>query len=66
MDDWHKRRHVVLPGVTGPWQASGRSDVDFDDMIRLDFRYIEDWSLLNDFKIMVRTAAAVVFSRGAY
>ena len=66
MDDWHKRRHVVLPGVTGPWQASGRSDVDFDDMIRLDFRYIEDWSLYNDFKVMVRTVAAVVFSRGAY
>ncbi len=66
MDDWHKRRHVVLPGVTGPWQSSGRSDMDFDDMIRLDFRYIEDWSLFGDFKIMARTVAAVVFSRGAY
>ena len=66
MDDWHKRRHVVLPGLTGPWQTSGRSDMGFDDMIRLDFRYIEDWSLLSDFKIMLRTVGAVVFSRGAY
>jgi exopolysaccharide biosynthesis polyprenyl glycosylphosphotransferase len=65
MHDWQRRRHVVLPGLTGPWQASGRSDLDFDEMIRLDFRYLEDWSLTSDLVVMLRTIAAVLTARGA-
>jgi len=66
MEDWHKRRHVVLPGMTGLWQVSGRSDITFDQMIQLDFRYIEGWSLASDMAILARTAGVVVFGRGAY
>jgi exopolysaccharide biosynthesis polyprenyl glycosylphosphotransferase len=66
MEDWHKRRHVVLPGMTGLWQISGRSDVAFDEMIQLDFRYIETWSFSSDLAILARTAGVVVFGRGAY
>jgi exopolysaccharide biosynthesis polyprenyl glycosylphosphotransferase len=66
MEDWHKRRHVVLPGMTGLWQVSGRSDITFDQMIQLDFRYIEGWSLSSDMAILARTVGVVVFGRGAY
>jgi exopolysaccharide biosynthesis polyprenyl glycosylphosphotransferase len=66
LEDWHKRRHVVLPGLTGLWQVSGRSDADFDQMIQLDFRYIENWSLLSDMSILARTVSTVLFGRGAY
>ena len=66
MEDWHKRRHVVLPGLTGLWQVSGRSGLGFDDMIELDYRYIETWSLRGDLAILARTAGAVVARKGAY
>jgi exopolysaccharide biosynthesis polyprenyl glycosylphosphotransferase len=66
MEDWHKRRHVVLPGITGPWQISGRSDLGFEEMIQLDFRYIENWSLTSDLRIMARTVATVFAGKGAY
>lgn len=66
MEDWHKRRHVVLPGMTGLWQVSGRSDITFGQMIQLDFRYIEGWSLSSDMAILARTIGVVVFGRGAY
>jgi exopolysaccharide biosynthesis polyprenyl glycosylphosphotransferase len=66
MEDWHKRRHVVLPGMTGLWQIGGRSDIAFDEMIELDFRYIETWSFSSDLAILARTAGVVVFGRGAY
>ena len=48
MDDSHRRRHVMLPGITGLWQVSGRSDLSFDDMVRLDLQYMETWSLKTD------------------
>ncbi len=65
MEDWQRQRHVVLPGITGLWQVSGRSCLDFDDMMDLDLRYIETWSLTSDLHILWRTADAVVRSRGA-
>jgi len=66
MEEWHRRRHVMLPGITGLWQVSGRSDLSFDDMVRLDLQYMETWSLKTDLHIVWRTAGAVVRSRGAY
>jgi exopolysaccharide biosynthesis polyprenyl glycosylphosphotransferase len=64
--DWHRRRYLVLPGITGLWQVSGRSDLDFDDMVRLDFLYLERWSVLLDFVILLKTVPAVLRRKGAY
>jgi exopolysaccharide biosynthesis polyprenyl glycosylphosphotransferase len=64
--DWHKRRYLVLPGITGLWQVSGRADLDFDELVRLDFAYLERWSVLLDIVILVRTVPAVLRRRGAY
>ena len=66
MDEWHTQRHLVTPGLTGLWQVNGRSRLDFDDMIRLDLDYIEDWSPAGDLVILARTAHAVLGSDGAY
>ena len=66
LDDVHKQRHVVVPGATGLWQVSGRSELSFDDMIELDFRYIETWSLFSDLVIMLRTIGVVIGLKGAY
>ena len=62
---WHKRRVLqVKPGITGLWQVTGRSRVSFDDMVRLDLQYADFWSLGLDFKILIRTPAAMF--KGAY
>ncbi len=62
---WHRRRLLqVKPGITGLWQVTGRSRVSFDDMVRLDLQYANFWSLWLDFKILMRTPAAVI--KGAY
>ena len=45
LEEWHKKRYLVMPGITGLWQVSGRSDLDFDDLVRLDFLYLERWSV---------------------
>jgi exopolysaccharide biosynthesis polyprenyl glycosylphosphotransferase len=66
MDESHRRRHVLKPGITGLWQVSGRSDLSFDDMVQLDLQYMETWSLKSDAYILWRTVGAVVRSRGAY
>ena len=66
MEELHRRRHIMKPGMTGLWQVSGRSDLSFDDMVRLDLQYMETWSLKTDLHIVWRTAGAVVRSRGAY
>jgi exopolysaccharide biosynthesis polyprenyl glycosylphosphotransferase len=66
LDDWHKARYLVLPGMTGLWQISGRSGLEFDDLVRLDFTYIEKWSLWSDVSIIARTVPAVLLGRGAY
>jgi exopolysaccharide biosynthesis polyprenyl glycosylphosphotransferase len=61
-----RRRLLVRPGVTGLWQVSGRSDLDWDESVRLDLRYVENWSLIYDFAILWKTAAAVLRGSGAY
>jgi exopolysaccharide biosynthesis polyprenyl glycosylphosphotransferase len=66
LEDWHRRRSNVLPGMTGLWQIAGRSDLSFDDLVRLDFYYLENWSLWLDITILVKTLPAVVARRGAY
>src|SRR5205807_9292566 len=48
LEDWHKKRYLVLPGITGLWQVSGRAELDFDDLVRLDFLYLERWSIMLD------------------
>jgi lipopolysaccharide/colanic/teichoic acid biosynthesis glycosyltransferase len=63
---WHTERLEVLPGITGLWQVSGRSNLDFDDRLRLDVAYIENQSLWLDIKILVRTVTAVFSQNGAY
>jgi exopolysaccharide biosynthesis polyprenyl glycosylphosphotransferase len=62
----HEQRHVVLPGLTGLWQVSGRSEASFADMIRLDLSYIDSWSLWLDVSILLRTARAVFGTHGAF
>jgi exopolysaccharide biosynthesis polyprenyl glycosylphosphotransferase len=64
--DWHRKRYLVLPGITGLWQVSGRSELDFDDLVHLDFLYLEHWSLALDLTILLKTIPAVVSRRGAY
>jgi exopolysaccharide biosynthesis polyprenyl glycosylphosphotransferase len=66
LEDWHRKRYLVLPGMTGLWQVSGRSELDFDDLVRLDFIYLERWSLALDLAIIVKTIPAVLSRRGAY
>jgi exopolysaccharide biosynthesis polyprenyl glycosylphosphotransferase len=64
--DHHWRRMEVLPGMTGLWQVSGRSRLTFDEMVRLDLFYIENWSVGFDLGLMMRTIPAVLLARGAY
>src|SRR6476620_7474220 len=66
LEDWHKKRYLVLPGITGLWQISGRSELDFDDLVRLDFLYLERWSVALDLVILLKTLPAVLTRRGAY
>ncbi len=66
LEDWHRKRSLVLPGMTGLWQISGRSDLSFDDLVRLDFYYLENWSVWLDISILAKTLPAVLTSRGAY
>ena len=66
LEDWHRKRYLVLPGLTGLWQVSGRSELDFDDLVHLDFIYLENWSLALDLSILLKTVPAVLSRRGAY
>ncbi|ABS02536.1 sugar transferase [Kineococcus radiotolerans] len=61
-----RRRLLVKPGLTGLWQINGRSDLDWDESVRLDVRYVENWSFTFDFMILWKTAGAVLRGRGAY
>ena len=63
---WHTERLEVLPGVTGLWQVNGRSDVDFDERLRLDIEYIERQSLWLDIQILISTFTVIFTQRGAY
>ncbi len=66
LDDLHRKRYLVLPGLTGLWQVSGRSELSFDELVRLDFYYIETWSIWLDLTIIARTIPVVLGRRGAY
>jgi exopolysaccharide biosynthesis polyprenyl glycosylphosphotransferase len=66
LEPWHRKRYLVLPGMTGLWQIAGRSALGFDDLVRLDFYYLEHWSIWLDISILLRTVPAVLGSRGAY
>ncbi len=65
-DDFAVRRLRARPGMTGLWQVSGRSDLSWDESVRLDLYYVENWSLSMDFVIMMSTVSAVLGGRGAY
>jgi lipopolysaccharide/colanic/teichoic acid biosynthesis glycosyltransferase len=66
LEDWHRKRYLVMPGMTGLWQVSGRSELDFDELVRLDFLYLERWSVFLDLTILLKTIPAVVRARGAW
>ena len=64
---WHRGKLAVTPGITCYWQINGRSDIhDFDEWMRLDLKYISEWSLWKDMKILARTLPAVLRGHGAY
>jgi exopolysaccharide biosynthesis polyprenyl glycosylphosphotransferase len=65
-EEWHFDRLLVLPGLTGLWQVNGRSNLSFDEMVRLDLYYAENWSPWLDIKTILRTVPAIVTARGAY
>jgi exopolysaccharide biosynthesis polyprenyl glycosylphosphotransferase len=64
--DLRRRRLLVRPGITGLWQVSGRSDLSWDETVRLDLQYVENWSVFLDAAVMWKTLRAVVSGRGAY
>jgi exopolysaccharide biosynthesis polyprenyl glycosylphosphotransferase len=64
--DWSEGRSAVYPGITGLWQVNGRSELPFEEMVRLDLEYIREWSLLLDIKIILATPGLVVKGVGAY
>jgi lipopolysaccharide/colanic/teichoic acid biosynthesis glycosyltransferase len=57
---WHRKRLDMKPGLTGLWQVSGRNHLPFEEMVRLDLFYIENWSLLLDLKIILQTALVMI------
>ncbi len=62
----HRRRLSVRPGITCVWQAGGRSKItSFDEWVKMDLEYIDNWSLWLDFKILMKTVPAVLFGKGA-
>jgi exopolysaccharide biosynthesis polyprenyl glycosylphosphotransferase len=63
---WTKKRLDITPGITGLWQVLGRSDIPFDEMVKLDYMYVTGWSLSWDVKLLLQTVPAVVQKRGAY
>lgn len=66
LGDVDHRRHLTKPGITGLWQISGRKEVAWDDRMRMDLHYLENWSIAMDLVILVKTAKAVVTGHGAY
>ncbi|OGR94720.1 MAG: hypothetical protein A2902_04965 [Elusimicrobia bacterium RIFCSPLOWO2_01_FULL_64_13] len=64
--DWARKRYRVLPGITGLWQVSGRADLEYEDMMRLDIYYLEEWSPGLDLKILLKTLPVILGGRGAY
>jgi lipopolysaccharide/colanic/teichoic acid biosynthesis glycosyltransferase len=61
-----RRRLLVKPGITGLWQVSGRSDLSWEESLRLDLRYVENWTLALDVRILLKTVRTVISGDGAY
>jgi lipopolysaccharide/colanic/teichoic acid biosynthesis glycosyltransferase len=66
VDGHFAERLRMRPGITGPWQIHGRSDIPFDDMVKLDYMYVASWTMREDLRLLVRTVGAVFHGRGAY
>ena len=66
VEDHYMMRFEMKPGITGPWQVMGRSDIPFEKMLKLDYAYVVNWSFGEDMKLLVRTASAITHRRGAY
>jgi lipopolysaccharide/colanic/teichoic acid biosynthesis glycosyltransferase len=64
--DWEKKRMQVNQGITGLWQVSGRSDTSYEERIKLDLYYIQNWSISMELRIIFQTILKIFFSRGAY
>jgi len=64
--EWAKRRYRILPGITGLWQVSGRADLSYEDMMRLDIYYLENWTPGLDLRIILKTFPVVLMGKGAY
>ena len=62
---WHRKRLAMKPGITGIWQVSGRNNIDFEEWMRLDQQYVDDWTLRLDLLILAKTVPTVLFGRGA-
>jgi lipopolysaccharide/colanic/teichoic acid biosynthesis glycosyltransferase len=62
--EWARKRLDLRPGMTGLWQVLGRSDIPFDEMVKLDYLYITTWSLWQDFRLLFRTVPLVLRGRG--
>lgn len=63
---WHYVRFAIMPGLTGPWQVNGRSNIkNFDEVINLEYEYIKNWSLIEDFRLLVKTLPVVLSGKGA-
>jgi exopolysaccharide biosynthesis polyprenyl glycosylphosphotransferase len=65
-DEWHKKRLNIKQGLTGLWQVSGRSELSFEEMVKLDLYYIQNWSVALDIKILLKTIPTVLFGQGSY
>jgi lipopolysaccharide/colanic/teichoic acid biosynthesis glycosyltransferase len=62
----YEARLNTRPGITGPWQTLGRSDIGFEDMVKLDYTYVNNWTFAEDLKLLAQTVGAVIGGRGAY
>ncbi len=63
---WTQKRLDITPGITGLWQVLGRTNIPFDEMVKLDYMYVTGWSLSWDIKLLFQTVPAVLAKRGAY
>ena len=65
INGWGERRLDLTPGLTGPWQVLGRASIPFEEMVKLDYLYVTNWSLWEDIRLLIRTFPAVFLARGA-
>jgi len=64
-EPWHEQRLLTIQGLTGAWQAAGRSNLSFDEMVKLDIEYMHNQSLWLDIKILLWTVPAILLRKGA-